>query len=122
MKLIDRYVAWNFIKNYLISFFVLVGSFIVLDMVLSFDDFVTVNTRTDATGFAALMNFAKVAGDYYFYQVFVYFVKLSPIIPVVAACFTMIRMTRFNELTALLSAGVPLLRIAMPILVVGLFL
>ena len=61
-------------------------------------------------------------GDYYFYQTFLFFVHLSGIIPVVAAAFTLMRLSRFNELTALLAAGVPLLRIAMPIVLAGVVL
>jgi lipopolysaccharide export LptBFGC system permease protein LptF len=47
---------------------------------------------------------------------------LSGIIPVVAASFTLIRLTRFNELTAILAAGVPLLRIAAPIILAAVVL
>jgi lipopolysaccharide export system permease protein len=43
-------------------------------------------------------------------------------IPVVAAAFTLIRLSRFNELSAMLAAGVPLLRIASPIIIVALVL
>jgi lipopolysaccharide export LptBFGC system permease protein LptF len=43
-------------------------------------------------------------------------------IPVVAAAFTLIRLSRFNELSAMLSAGVPLLRVASPIIIVALIL
>src|SRR5207253_1810137 len=38
---------------------------------------------------------------------------------VVAAAFTLLRMSRFNELTAILAAGVPLLRVAMPVILCG---
>ena len=41
---------------------------------------------------------------------------LSGMIPVVAAAFTLMRLSRFNELTALLAAGVPLLRVAAPVI------
>lgn len=122
MKLIDRYVAWSYLKDYLISFFALVGIVIVMDMTMNFDELVVANTKYDITGFPALVNFVKIAGDYYFYQIFLYFIHLSSVIPIVAACFTLMRMIRFNELSALLSSGVPLLRIAMPVIVVGLLL
>src|SRR4051812_42271066 len=118
MRLIDRYVAISFIKNYLISFAVLVGMYIVLDMIFNFDELVLVNAS--ATGIPALLGFVAYIADYYFYQGFLFFVRLSGIIPVVAAAFTIMRMVRFNELSALLSAGVPLQRIAMPIIAVGL--
>ncbi|MEL7239558.1 MAG: LptF/LptG family permease, partial [Planctomycetota bacterium] len=37
--------------------------------------------------------------------------------PVLAAAFTLMRMSRFNELTAALAAGVPMLRIAAPVVI-----
>jgi lipopolysaccharide export LptBFGC system permease protein LptF len=40
----------------------------------------------------------------------------------VAAAFTLMRLSRFNELTAVLAAGVPLLRVAMPIILAGVVL
>ncbi len=119
MKLLDRYIAVSFIKNYLISFLVLVGMYVVLDMIFNFDELVEINARPDLTGLAALLNFAHYITDFYFYQMFQFFVHLSGIIPVVAASFTLVRMVRFNELSALLSSGVRLQRIAMPIIVVG---
>jgi lipopolysaccharide export system permease protein len=120
MRLLDRYVAWAYVKNYLLSFLVLVGMYVVLDMVFNFDELVEVNQRPDMQGFKAVVNFARYVADFYAYQVALYFVHLSAIIPVVAAAFTLMRMTRFNELTALLASGVPLLRIGMPIIIVGL--
>src|SRR5437762_13532316 len=100
MRLIDRYVAISFIKNYLISFAVLVGMYIVLDMIFNFDELVLVNAQ--ATGLSAVFGFVAYLADYYFYQGFLFFVRLSGIIPVVAAAFTLMRMVRFNELSALL--------------------
>jgi lipopolysaccharide export system permease protein len=120
MKIIDRYVTWSFIKNYAISFMVLVGMYVVLDMVFNFSNLV----QFQATGSAVqtLMDTLHDIGDYYFYQCFLFFVQLSGIIPVVAAAFTLMRLSRFNELTALLAAGVPLLRVAMPIIIAALIL
>ena len=42
---------------------------------------------------------------------------MAGVIPVAAAAFTLMRMSRFNEMTALLAAGVPLLRVAAPVIV-----
>ncbi|MFI5381197.1 MAG: LptF/LptG family permease, partial [Tepidisphaerales bacterium] len=120
MKLIDRYIAVSFIKNYLISFLVLVGMYVVLDMIFNFHELVESNARPDVTGLSALIHFLGYVWDYYAYQMFLFFVHLSGMIPVVAASFTLVRMVRFNELSALLSAGVRLQRLALPILVVGL--
>lgn len=122
MKIIDRYVLWTFLKNYLISFMVLVGMYVVLDMVFNFDELVDVKGKADAAGATSALAPILNIVDYYFYQAFMFFVHLSGIIPVVAAAFTLIRLSRFNELTALLAAGTPLLRVAMPIILAGVVL
>src|SRR3954468_1414461 len=46
MKILDRYVLLTFIKNYLISLMVLLGLYVVLDMVFSFDELAETQTRT----------------------------------------------------------------------------
>jgi lipopolysaccharide export system permease protein len=123
MKILDRYVIITFLKNYLVSFFVLIGLYITLDMVFNFDELVQVQERANVTnGLDSAMVVIKAAADYYFYQIFYIYVQLSGMIPVVAAAFTLIRLSRFNELSAMLSAGVPLLRIASPIIIVALVL
>ncbi len=123
MKILDRYVISTFLKNYFIAFFVLIGMYVTLDMVFNFDELVQVQDRTIATsGFDSAIVVIKAAADYYFYQLFTIFVQLSGMIPVVAAAFTLIRFSRFNELSAMLSSGVPLLRVASPIIIVSLVL
>lgn len=114
MKIIDRYVIISFIKNYVISFMVLVGMYVVLDMVFNFNNLVDFQ-QTGGSGLESVAGALYDIFDYYFYQCFLIFVQLSGIIPVVAAAFTLMRLSRFNELTALLAAGIPLLRIAAPV-------
>lgn len=117
MKIIDRYVIFSFIRNYIISFMVLVGMYVVLDMVFNFNNLV--DFRTAGGGSETVFHALYDIFDYYFYQCFLIFVHLSGIIPVVAAAFTLMRLSRFNELTAMLAAGVPLLRIATPVILVA---
>lgn len=120
MKLIDRYVVTTFLKNYLLSFLVLVGMYIVLDLIFNIDEFSELKQKS--TGIDAMLGFMGYIADFYFYQIFLYFLHLSGMIAVVAASFTLMRMIRFNELSALLSAGVPLLRVSLPIIIAALFL
>jgi lipopolysaccharide export system permease protein len=120
MKLIDRYVVTTFLKNYLLSFCVLVGMYIVLDLIFNIDEFSELKQKS--TGIEAMLGFMGYIADFYFYQIFLYFLHLSGMIAVVAASFTLMRMIRFNELSALLSAGVPLLRVSLPIIIAALFL
>ena len=121
MRIIDRYVFTSFLRNYLISFMVLIGMYVVLDMVFHFDELVD----TDAAETTAWLNTVGMLWnilDYYFFQSFLFFVHLSGIIPVVAAAFTLLRLSRFGELTALLAAGQPLLRVAAPIIIASVVL
>ena len=120
MKILDRYVIVSFIRNYCISFLVLVGMYVVLDMVFNFNSMVALQQTGGAV--ATVIETLRDMGDYYFYQCFLFFVHLSGIIPVVAAAFTLMRLSRFNELTAMLAAGVPLLRVAAPIVLAALIL
>ena len=123
MKILDRYVISTFLKNYLIAFFVLIGMYVTLDMVFNFDELVQVQERANvSSGVDSAIIVIKAAADYYFYQLFSIFVQLSGMIPVAAAAFTLIRFSRFNELSAMLSSGVPLLRVASPIIIVALVL
>ena len=106
MKILDRYVLISFLKNYLIAFMVLVGLYVVLDMVFNFDELVEIQNKAQETGMQTVFGLLRDIGDYYFYQSFLIFVHLAGIIPVVAAAFTLMRLSRFNELTAMLAAGV----------------
>ena len=112
MRILDRYVIFSFLRNYLISFFVLVGMYVVLDMMFNIDEFAEVRAKSAAAGVepgsvAAALSFLRYVADFYLFQIPMYFVHLSGIIPLVAAAFTPMRMIRFNELSAILSAGVP---------------
>ena len=121
MKILDRYVVRSFLYNYVISLFVLIGLFVVLDMVFNFDELVELRSGAGVQTVSSVQLMFAI-GEYYFYQVFLIFVHLSGIIPVVAAAFTLIRLTRFNELSAMLAAGIPLLRVAAPIIIIGVIL
>lgn len=122
MKIIDRYVFSSFLRNYLISFMVLIGMYVVLDMVFHFDELSDVDSAAEVAGMDTTLQMLWNIGDYYFFQSFLFFVHLSGIIPVVAAAFTLLRLSRFNELTAMLAAGVPLLRVAAPIIIASVVL
>jgi lipopolysaccharide export system permease protein len=116
MKILDRYVLVSFLKNYLIALMVLLGLYIVLDMVFNFDQLVDVKGMSAQQGLAGAMQIIGGIADYYFYQSFLIFAHLSGVIPVVAVAFTLIRLSRFNELSAILAAGIPLLRVSAPII------
>src|SRR5690242_9658701 len=122
MKTLDRYVIFAFLKNYCIAFLVLIGMFVVLDMVFKFDDIVEVQSRLGPATPESTLVLIKAIFSFYFYKTFLFFLYLGPVIPGVAASFTLLRMTRNNELTAIMAAGVPLLRVAAPIILIAVVL
>ncbi|MGD0462589.1 MAG: LptF/LptG family permease [Tepidisphaeraceae bacterium] len=119
MKIIDRYVLGLFVRNYLISFMVLIGMYVALDMVFNFANL------TQTLPWTVNITLGQIVydiADFYFYKAFFFFVHLSGMIAVVAAAFTVVRLSRFNEMTALLAAGTPLYRIVMPVILAGVVL
>ena len=69
MKIIDRYVLASFIKNYLISFMVLIGLYIAMDMVFNFANL----TQTNSKETLSLVQMVWDIFDFYFFQAFVFF-------------------------------------------------
>jgi lipopolysaccharide export system permease protein len=119
VKIIDRYVLGMFVKNYLIAFMVLIGMYIALDMVFNFASLTSTN---QPGGNSSIWRLMFDIGNYYFYQSFFFYVQLSGMIAVMAASFTVMRLSRFNEMTALLAAGIPILRVAITVILAGVVL
>ena len=111
MKLIDRYIIRAFVVNYMISLGVLMSLFVVVDLLVNLDEF----TETDAS----LVTVVGRVASYYGYNVFLYYSWLAGAITLVAAAFTLGRMVRDNELTAMLSAGTSLYRVVAPVVIAG---
>jgi len=122
MKLIDRYTLAAFLKNYLLFTGVLIALWVVMDMVFNFDELMEVQTKVKGATFASVLAIVWDIADFYFYQSFLIFSHLSGVIPNVAAGFTLLRLSRFNETTAMLAAGMPMLRIARPVLLMAVLL
>ena len=115
MKILDKYIAKNFLTGYIISFLVLIGLRIMIDLFINVDEF-TENpdsSITDIVGNICL---------FYGVQTSVYFRDFAGIITVVAAVFSLGKMTHCNELTAVMASGVSLKRVIMPIIVMSLLL
>lgn len=113
MKTLDRYILRSFIVNYVIAMTILIGLYVMLDLFVNLDEFTGMHT----TG---TMQTASRIVDFYGHNLFLYFSQLAGVISVVAACFTLGRLHSGNEMTAILSAGVSLYRVATPILLAGL--
>jgi lipopolysaccharide export system permease protein len=112
MKILDRYVARNYLTGYLISLAVLLGLRIVTDMFVNLDEFAE---HSDAGAFGVMKNVAT----YYGAQSTVYFRDFAGLITVIAAVFSLGKMTRQNELVAVMASGVSLKRLIMPIVILS---
>jgi len=113
MRLLDFYTLKSFLKNYVLFTGVLIALWVVMDMAFNFDELMEVR---ETTSFGSVFAIVGDIADFYFYQSFLIFSHLSGVIPNVAAAFTLLRLSRFNETTAMLAAGVPMLRIARPVI------
>lgn len=120
MRLLDRYIVRSFLFNYLLAFVVLVGMYTLLDLIINFERF-TKAADTGTTGLGMFWALLSDIGDFYGYRLMVIFQQVSAAIPLLAAGFTMVRMTRHNELTAMLASGVSLYRVALPIILCAMF-
>jgi lipopolysaccharide export system permease protein len=120
MRILDRYIIKSFLVNYLLALGVMVGMYTLFDLIVNFENFAKAATSGAATQ-AAPSAWSVLADmiDYYAYQMIVIFQLVSGAIPTLAAGFTMVRMTRHHELTAMLASGVSLYRVAAPIVLVS---
>ena len=109
MKTLDRYILRAFFTNYLIALSVLMGLYVILDLFVNLDEFTNMQTPTTSGLIANII-------DFYGHNLFLYFSQLAGVITLVAACFTLGRFHRTNELTAILAAGSSLYRVAAPVL------
>ncbi|MCF7974221.1 MAG: LptF/LptG family permease [Phycisphaerae bacterium] len=115
MKILDRYIAKNFLIGYAIAFCVLIGLRVVIDLFIGLDEFVE---NLDTEG---VVNVLKYVGIYYAMQLSLYFKDFASMITVVAAAFSLGRFIRNNELIAIMASGISLKRVAVPILFLSIF-
>ena len=120
MKLLDRYIIRSFLANYLLALGVLLGTYILLDLIVNFNLFAHGARYSSAAAWPAFLGLLKEIISFYMYRSLVIFQMIAGVIPLLAAGFTMFRMTRHRELTALLASGVSLYRVAAPIVLCAL--
>ena len=109
MKLLDRYVAREFLFSYAVALLVVLSLRLLIDLFMFFDEFV----EDETTG-----AIARIA-SYYGPQLLLYFRDFSGMTVLLAAVFALARMTRQNELTAVLASGVSLKRVIAPVVLLG---
>ena len=104
MRIHDRYILGGFWRNLLLAFI----AFTVI--------YVTVDLSEETDNFYDSKATAREIASYYFYQLPWILLLTMPISILLSTVFTLGRLSRENELTALVASGMPLTRIARPIL------
>ena len=108
MKLLDRYVVRNFLQVYLYC----IAGFISIWLIFDISD----NISTFIDEHISVL----LAVRYYATQVPQVFIILLPVSLLLALLFTLGRMSRANEIVSMLTAGVSLPRVLLPLIGMGL--
>lgn len=107
MNRIDRYIFKTFAVSLGVSVAGLLGLYIIIDMVINLDDFLNLRGFTEAAG---------AIGRYYFYNLPVVFLNLSPVITLLASVFTITKLQKLNEHIPIVGSGISMQRAMMPII------
>ena len=115
IKILDKYIAKNFLIGYAIAFCVLIGLRIIIDLFVNLDEF------TEHANLGVFVVVRNIIG-YYTLNSMLYFRDFAGMITVVAAAFSLGRMIRSNELVAVMASGVSLKRVIVPIVLLSVLL
>ncbi len=115
MKILDKYVAKNFLIGYVIAFCVLIGLRIIIDLFVNLDEF---TEHPDLSAMDVMKNILA----FYALRCTLYFREFAGMITVVAASFSFSKMVHSNELVAVMASGVSLKRVIGPIVLLALLL
>jgi lipopolysaccharide export system permease protein len=108
MKIIDRYLLRQFAQTFLICYLSLTGIYIVFDAFTNLEGFLHC---------AKGLELFKLMGWFYGCQSIFFFDRTSSLLVLMSAMFTVTWIQRHQEMTALMAAGVPRVRIVAPVLV-----
>jgi lipopolysaccharide export system permease protein len=110
MFIIDRYLLRQYVKTFLICWISMTGLYVVVDAFSNLDEFLK---YTEQSG----RNLFEVLGEYYLYRSISFFDRISAVLAMIAAMFTITWIQRHQELTALMAAGISRIRAAKPVFV-----
>jgi lipopolysaccharide export system permease protein len=108
MHILDRYLLRQFSRVFFICLLSLTGLFAVFDAFSNLDEFLSYAEKNGSL--------LGVLAQYYGYRSVGLFDRLSGVLALTAAMFTVTFFQRFNEYTAISAAGVPPARIVAPLL------
>jgi lipopolysaccharide export LptBFGC system permease protein LptF len=109
---LDRYVVAHFVGSYGTALFLVVGLYLVLDMANNAGQFLSSEDGQGSPSRGVIMR-------YYLMQVPFLFLQVAPFVTLLAGLFTVNRLLKKNEVTAVLAAGVSVRRLLLPIFLLG---
>jgi len=110
MRIIDRYLLMQFLRNFLICWISLTGLYIVIDGFGNLDEFMRFAEQSGKPLY-------RILSEYYFFRSIYLFDQISAILAMIAAMFTITWIQRHNELTALMAAGISKMRVVRPVII-----
>jgi lipopolysaccharide export system permease protein len=119
MKTLDRYIVRQFLINYAILLMVFTLLFVVVDLIVDIDEFVKAGRLRAGEGSGWLFATAWTIADYYGPTMVLLYVFFSGLVVVAAMGFAFSSLARSRELTAMVSSGISLHRVAAPVVVVA---
>jgi lipopolysaccharide export system permease protein len=105
--IIDRYLLRQFAQVFLICFTSLTGLYVMIDGFSNLDEFLSAAEKEGSL--------LRLMAGYYTYKSVFFFDRISGILTMISAMFTLAWIQRHNELTALMAAGVSRLRVVTPV-------
>lgn len=108
MLIVDRYVLRQFLWNFVWCFIALTGLFVVFDAFGNLDEFQRFAQKHG--------NLWGTMAEFYFHRSIYFFDRVSGVLAMIAAMFTVTWIQRHNELTALMAAGISRLRVIVPVI------
>lgn len=113
MFILDRYLLGQYVRTFLICWISMTGLYIVVDAFSNLDEFLKYSEESQK-------NLFRVLGEFYLFRSIFFFDRISAVLAMVAAMFTITWIQRHQELTALMAAGISRIRAAKPVLAAAL--
>jgi len=110
MKILDKYIVRNFLATLAFALIAFSVIFIIIDLVGFMDRFIDQK-----------VGFFIVAKYYIFYLPYI-IVLILPVATLLASLFSVGQMSRYNELIAMQSSGLSIIRILYPLIVLGIII
>jgi len=105
MRIHDKYVLWSFIRNLLLGLLAFTIIYITVDFNEEIDNFIDNNATITQIS------------SYYFFKIPWILLLVLPVAVLLATVFSLGKMSRDNEMTALIASGTPLIRISLSLII-----